>query len=307
MPLERPTSSRPTPRIGVVDAARGAALIGMMAFHVDWDLAELGWIGVGPADSPAWGAFGQIVAASFLFLSGFGLVLAAPKGTRAALRRLGVIAGAAMVVTAATWLLFPESVIGFGILHCIAVTNALALSILGWPSAALLGIAAVAALAPAAIKLPALDGPIGWWTGLAPTLPHTLDHRPVLPWLAVVLLGVVAGRIRPAWSAGHVRGAPVRWLAWLGRHSLSIYLVHQPLLFGALLAWGAVVGPPARDTAAFERRCRSECVAAGAEATLCESACACAATAWDERDRFGRRRPAGPQSLRDAGLACGTQ
>jgi uncharacterized membrane protein len=71
-------------------------------------------------------------------------------------------------------------------------------------------------------------------------LPRTEDFVPVLPWLGVMLAGVVIGhvllKLRRHWLAGTVPAA-VRPLAVLGTWSLTFYMVHQPVLIGAIRAW----------------------------------------------------------------------
>jgi uncharacterized membrane protein len=66
-----------------------------------------------------------------------------------------------------------------------------------------------------------------------------IDHYPLLPWLAAVLLGIAAGRLlypegrRAGWGRVLPR-VPDRAASWLGapgRHSLAVYLVHQPVLY----------------------------------------------------------------------------
>ena len=67
--------------------------------------------------------------------------------------------------------------------------------------------------------------------------PATQDYVPLFPWAGVVLVGIAGG----AWLVSHEL-RPLRplsrvtpaWLAWAGRHSLLIYMVHQPLMLGAL-------------------------------------------------------------------------
>ena len=69
---------------------------------------------------------------------------------------------------------------------------------------------------------------------------YPLDYFPLFPWLGVVLLGVFLGntfyaknsRIFPVpdWDDY----LPVRFLSFLGRHSLVIYVIHQPVMIGIL-------------------------------------------------------------------------
>jgi uncharacterized membrane protein len=71
------------------------------------------------------------------------------------------------------------------------------------------------------------------------------DYRPLLPWFGVVLLGIFAGNVvygggrRPALFAGKAP-APARLLLPLGRNSLFVYLVHQPILIALLAALGVI-------------------------------------------------------------------
>ncbi len=82
------------------------------------------------------------------------------------------------------------------------------------------------------------------WLGLNTLKPITEDFVPLLPWLGPMLFGLAAGgwllRHRPALLAAQ---APAP-LAWLGRHSLSYYMLHQPLLIGLLTLLGWLRGAP---------------------------------------------------------------
>jgi uncharacterized membrane protein len=73
----------------------------------------------------------------------------------------------------------------------------------------------------------------------------TEDYVPLLPWLGVMWWGLAAGQWllarRFEWIAGRL-AAPLAPLAVLGRWSLSFYMLHQPVLIGALMAWMALRG-----------------------------------------------------------------
>ena len=293
----------------MLDVARGLALCGMVLFHFDWDLAFLHWRETGPASSPAWMAFGHLIAASFLFLSGYGLVLAEAGGWRAAARRLGLIAGVALAITAVTRWLFPQDYIFFGVLHCIAITNLIAMPFLRAPVVVVLATAGLAGIAPLFLSSSRFDGAWWWWLGLSQASPRTLDYRPVLPWLGVVLLGIGMARIWPYLPSWRPKLAVSKATAWAGRHSLFVYLTHQPALLGVLLLVGLVHPPPAVDTAGdFSRQCRAECVAAGAGFEGCKAACECVRAKIGPLIGSTAREPGTPLPLHDglleASAAC---
>ena len=272
------------PRIGSVDLVRGLALIGMIVFHGAWDLHAFGITNLDPSLSPAWHGFGHAVAGCFLFLSGFSLVLAKNCGatTRSMLKRIGMITTAALVVTFATWFVAPKQVIVFGILHCIALSNVIALGMLLTPTSLMVLVALAAFAAPLALE------PIAptwtWWIGLSDTVPDTLDFRPLCPWLGTVLLGCLFARhggieLMSGW--GTRRGRPIETLRVAGRHSLTIYLAHQPIMLALLLSMTALSeGSTTREGSqfAFTKACFRECVEAGGGRELCEPACQCVST-----------------------------
>jgi uncharacterized membrane protein len=108
-------------------------------------------------------------------------------------------------------------------------------------------VAALALVLPHVVQHPLFDTRWTNWVGLVTRKPVTEDYAPLLPWLGVMCIGLAAGR----WLLAHQRGwlaasAPAgalgRGLAALGRWSLSFYMVHQPVLIGALMAWLALRG-----------------------------------------------------------------
>jgi uncharacterized membrane protein len=304
-------------RLPLVDLARGLALWAMLVFHLVWDLAAFGWI---DADAPhmlgmRW--FGHAIAASFLLLVGYSLVLAEnAKGpikqplwrSPSYWRRWGQIAMAAGAISAVSFYLFPDTPIFFGILHCIALSSLIALPLLSAPPAFALVLGVAALLSPPFLASPLFDAKIFWWTGLGTYLPPSNDFRPLLPWLAFVLFGVALERwVRLPRAAREERGLKGA-LTFCGRHSLAFYLIHQPLLFGffTLLALFVTPTPDARP---FQRQCAVQCVNAGAAADLCEKSCACvvarakSAGLWNG---LARDRLTEPEKsfIHDAAMAC---
>ena len=274
-------SDRSVSRIGGLDLVRGLALAGMIVFHGAWDLHAFGLSDLDPGQSPMWRVFGHGIASIFLFLSGFGLVLAHDRGasTGSALRRIGLIAAAAAAVSIATWIVAPGQAIRFGVLHCIALGNLLALPLLRGPPALALLCGVAALLVPAV--LPHAAPPQLWWIGLTATLPDTLDVRPLLPWWGVILLGVAFGKIGGNAAVRRLPGGTGRGAAVLrgaGRRSLGVYLLHQPVLIAILLVSTGGEWPrsrPADLADGFVPRCVQECIARGPASELCDTLCAC--------------------------------
>jgi uncharacterized membrane protein len=277
-------SAPAAPRLDAIDIARGAALAAMAIYHCAWDLSFLGLVATPVGTDPAWSWFARCIAGSFLFLAGVSLVLGHGEGVRwhPFLKRLAIIAAAAAAITIATWFAFPQSYIFFGILHSIALSSVLALPFLRLPWwAALLAGAAVLAT-PHLFESEICNAPALLWVGLGTRVPLTNDYVPLFPWFGMVLLGVAAARfmlpfLHDGALARRRAKAPFgRALAWTGRHSLIIYLVHQPLLLAALYPVAQIVGPsPAAEAAPFMRECRQSCAPSGRPSETCGSACAC--------------------------------
>ncbi|MCV2868552.1 DUF1624 domain-containing protein [Defluviimonas sp. WL0002] len=226
-------------RIVAVDLARGGALVGMVAFHLTYDLAIFGFIDAAVPFSGFWWVLARAVAGAFLFLAGVSMWLAHGRSfrPRAFLRRLAVLIAAAMLVSAATWLAMPGKFVYFGILHSVAAASILGLIFLRVPALWTAIASGLVLFAPAALRDEAFNSPWLWWTGLSTVWRAAADFEPVLPWFAPFLAGMALGQTgvlkRLPLSAGGMRA--LRPVAWAGRHSLMIYLVHQPILIG--LVW----------------------------------------------------------------------
>jgi uncharacterized membrane protein len=266
-------------RFDVVDIARGAALVAMAVYHFTWDLAYFGVVAPQTPFTPPMRAASLIIGSAFLALAGLSLALAHPAGFRAQpfFRRLLRIGAAAALVSVATYLIAPKTPILFGILDCLFVASLLAAPTLvtprPWPALAL-GVALIAP--PLLIRSPAFNAPWLVWLGLGTQDPATLDWRPLMPWGGVLLLGLGLARLAPPLPDWRARLAPLRGLAFAGRHSLAVYLIHQPILIGLLYAALQLTGYSDRLSAeSYARTCRPACVEAGGEIEACERACAC--------------------------------
>jgi len=226
-----------TTRLPAIDIARGVALIGMVVFHFTFDLELYGWIAPGTVGQLGWMSFARLIAGSFVFLAGVSLVLAHGTGIRWRSFRRGtsLVAAAALVVSVATYVSMPHMFVFFGILHIIAVSRMLGLAFLRVPALALVALGLAIWVAPYLISFDLFNPRTLAWIGFSSAVPLSMDLEPIFPWFGPFLLGMAAAkRMRPALSASHNSGSVGRGLAWAGRHSLWIYLIHQPLLMGGL-------------------------------------------------------------------------
>lgn len=235
-----------------IDTLRGIAIIEMAFFHFVWDLAYFGLYQGNPMSGP-WQFFARNIAFTFTLVMGISLTLSYKRARQKAgtaslflkfLRRGGQIFGLGLLVTAATYFFIGRGFVIFGILHMLGLSIILAYPFLGrsrWLSLAggLLVIGAGLYLDRLVVAYPWLI-----WLGVKQSGVYMVDYYPLLPWFGVALLGIFLGDtlypagVRrfnlPDWSDL----ASVRGLRFLGRHSLLIYVVHQPLLIGLFIILG---------------------------------------------------------------------
>lgn len=215
-------------RIWELDALRGISILGMVGIHLLYDLN----ISL-PLPLQLLQDWGGCV---FLLLSGICITLG-----RSPIRRGLLVLGCGMVCTLVTWGMYALSltsgqlIIWFGILHCLGVCMLL------WPLLGKLPGPALGIIAGAFIVLGAcLDSvllPTPWLVPLGIRCPGfvSADYFPLLPNLGFFLLGAVVGRTLYSKKQSLFPNArPFRFLCFCGRRSLTIYLLHQPVLWGIL-------------------------------------------------------------------------
>lgn len=251
--MMRQSTTPVVPRFDEVDALRGLAMLWMTAFHFCFDLNHFGYWKQDFYNDPFWTWQRTLIVSLFLFCAGMGQAIAVAQGQSwpRFWRRWSQVAGCALLVSAGSWLIYPQSFIYFGVLHGIALMLILVRLTARWGGWLWgLGLLAVAIkfmaspvleTGPLAQFADVFNSPRLNWLGLITRKPVTEDYVPLLPWLGVMWWGVAAGSWWSGQTAGRLsRQLPViaRPLARMGRWSLSYYMLHQPVLMGALLAVG---------------------------------------------------------------------
>ncbi len=229
-------------RIPALDLARTFAIGMMVVFHFTFDLELFGYLAPGTTTLPGpWRALAILTAGSFLFLAGVSLWLAHGSGIewRAFWWRFGKVAGAALLVTIGTYMAFPDAFVFFGILHSIALCSLLGLAVIRLPALAVALLAVVVFFAPDFARSEAFNAPVFWWTGLQTVPLRTVDYEPIFPWFAPFLMGLATAKVFDQFGIWARLSNPApsraqRILSLPGKHSLIIYLIHQPILIGLI-------------------------------------------------------------------------
>lgn len=235
-------------RVYLMDELRGVLIVGVVLYHLLYDLAVIFPVGIPWMFSDGMNHARNVCTGSLIVISGISC-----HYTRSNLRRGLRTFGWGMVLTAVTWLVIPSQFILFGILHFFGATMML-----------------YALTKPLLEKIPTLPGLIGsillfllTWTvysgfvrvfGSVLYLPSFLynkpllfpigfacrgitsaDYYPLMPWGFLFLAGVFFGRyVHEERLPGFCYESHLPPLAWMGTHTLAIYLIHQPVIYGVL-------------------------------------------------------------------------
>jgi uncharacterized membrane protein len=226
-----------TGRIAGLDALRGLAIVAMIAYHFCFDLRYFHVTRWDFEHDARWLSARTLILSSFLLIAGVSAVLAERQAAPLHhwLRHIAMIAAAALLVSVGSYAMFPRSFIWFGVLHAIAVSLLLAKPLLGRPVVAVLaGVAVIAS--GVAFSNPAFDNRMLGWIGFMTAKPVTEDYVPLFPWMGVLLLGVALGHLllRTRFVALAPLARAPAFVRLLGRHSLLVYLVHQPVMLALL-------------------------------------------------------------------------
>ncbi|MCI8405433.1 MAG: DUF1624 domain-containing protein [Oscillospiraceae bacterium] len=239
------------PRYALLDCIRGATLISMILYHAVWDLVYLFGVEWAWYERPIAFFWQQSICWTFILLSGF----CWPLGRRQ-LRRGLLVLGGGVLVRLVTWIAIPAQQVRFGVLTLLGSAMLLLIPLRKLleripPWGGLIGSMACFFLlqdVPSGylgswpLRLAALPGWLyqtqwGAYFGFPPPRFQSTDYFPLIPWLFLFLAGFFLHRalLRNGRALPNTRGlAP---LNAIGRHSLIIYLLHQPAVYILLSCW----------------------------------------------------------------------
>ena len=231
----------PASRYALLDELRGLDLVSMMLYHACWDMMFLFGIWMDWYAGMPGRLWQQSICWVFILLSGF----CVPLGHRTLKRGAQVFAAGALV-TVVTLVFMPEDRVVFGVLtflgSAMLLTGVLEPLLKKIPPAA--GLAVSAVLFALTYHLDErwlgfgglrLALPDAWYAnyftaffGFLPFDFYSTDYFALLPWLFLFWAGYFLHGV-----VGRARMEPLRRsvcpaLGWMGRHSLLLYLLHQP-------------------------------------------------------------------------------
>ena len=211
------------PRFPLIDYLRFFAIVLMVIYHVSYDLYFMGLVSRDVPFHPALMAVARTCLSTFLFCVGYSLAMNKkryglwPVFLKAFMKNWLKISASAILVSVVTYFSVPDKWIYFGIFHCISLSLLLALFFLKIPKLALvLGVSIMVAYLGFGVELAWFKPP-----------QSTLDFIPLYPWSSMVLIGIGMESFS---MHKKIQLPENKTVLFFSRHSLSVYLLHQPIL-----------------------------------------------------------------------------
>lgn len=232
-------------RLPILDTLRGFALVSMVGYHLCYNLDDIFGVFLPWYHTTGAWIWQLFTSGAFLLLAGMCTHLSG-KPLRRALRT-GI---AALGITCVTLVFMPDRHILFGILHCIAACQLIFMAAerffrgvrprLGLLLCVLLYIVTFGLargylfFGPFSVPLPQWYGSAGMFVlGFPSASFYSADYFPLLPNIFVFLAGHYLGYALPHLPQ-RIKAWSIPPLDFLGRRSMMVYLLHQPILLGIL-------------------------------------------------------------------------
>jgi len=234
-------------RFWEIDFLRGIAIIMMIIYHILYDFNSFDVYRINLYAIP-FRLFLYPIGTIFLFLVGVSLSLSYSRVKNDLsdkeiwfkfIKRGLMIFGLGLVITIFTWLFLEKGYVVFGVLHCIGLSIILSVPFL---KDRIYNVSLGLILISIGIILRTMIFDFSYllWLGFIPTGFYTVDYFPILPWFGVVLIGIFVGDTfykdyKRRFHINDFSGFKfVKLFCFLGRHSLLIYFVHQPVILSLI-------------------------------------------------------------------------
>lgn len=256
---QNPSVRKTGNRVFLLDAIRGLAVVNMVAYHVVYDLIQLFGMDAGGPGIRRYFPWQQTICFTFILVAGISFNLSRKPWKNGLERSL-----CAVILTVVTALVIPEELIVFGTIHFMAGAVFLTWICLPLlkkiPTAAGFAISLILFIILRHLsegwiglaglwewKLPAglYESRYLFWLGFPSPQFFSSDYFPILPWILLFWTGYFGGRwwIRGSDMIRNRTAIPEsglyriadRSLGAVGRKSLWIYMLHQPVTYGILL------------------------------------------------------------------------
>ena len=211
-------------RFHVLDFLRGLAIVQMVIFHAAFDLTIFKFLHINFQDDPFWYPFPRVIVFNFLICVGMSLRLVHLEKINWSLvrSRFALLGSIALGITIVTYFAFPKNYIFFGTIDAIALCSLFGVFFLRFPKSS--GIVGALMLALNIYFQPTII-PISKWLGVV-----SMDYIPFIPWFGATLVGIYLHSIG-VHKLALTQNRLTRFIQKMGKKSLIIYVLHQPVLF----------------------------------------------------------------------------
>ena len=218
-----------------LDFIRGTAIVLMVIFHISFDLNNFHFISIDIYHGLFWKYFRYFILALFIVCVGVALLLSNQYeiNFKKSLKRFTLLLVLATIVSLASYFTFPNTWIYFGVLHFIAFASIFALLFLRFVWVNLfLGVSIITLYSLKIIDMSWLYNSLQSILSLPQ---YTEDLVSFTPWFGILLIGIFVAH-KKLYLFPLKENKLTTAVAYLGKNSLLIYLIHQPIFFGLIAA-----------------------------------------------------------------------
>jgi len=218
-----------------LDSLRGIAIILMIIFHLTWDLVQFNYIELN-IKSDFMLSFRVVIVGLFLFSVGISLQISYKIFNKFKfIKRVALLSIYSLLISIGSYIMYPNNWIYFGIIHMILISTFISVWFVNRKYLALIG--------SFVVTIPYIFYNINFmfikefFSQFIIHLPRvSYDMAPLFPYMGFVLFGIYVYNISKVQVFDIKKSKVTNILSYLGKHSMIIYLIHQPILFGVFLS-----------------------------------------------------------------------